>query len=104
MTETTAIRKLDTMQQELRKPGYTFDYRDFNLQPQQTRIIDATDLIYFVSDEVDDNIVVRSETGVYDRTTTNNAESIHHHTGRITLENHSLTAAQYVVFYVGIWH
>lgn len=103
MTETLAIRKFDTMQAELGKSGYTLDYRDFNLQPLQTRFIDATDMLYVVLD-ADDAVVVRSETGVYDRFSTTTAESVHHHTRHIKLENHSQTDVQYVEFVVAIWH
>ena len=103
MTDTLAIRKFDAMQQELKKSGYTVDHRDINLQPQQTRILDATDALYIVLD-ADDSIVVRSQLGVYDRVNMPVAESIHHHTGRLTIENHSLTDIQYVEFIVAIWH
>ena len=103
MTENLAIRKLDTMQAELGRPGYTLDHRDFNLQPQQTRILQATDESYIILD-ADDSIVVRSQLGVYDRVTALVAESVHHHTGEITLENHSTTDVEYVEFIVAVWH
>ena len=103
MTETVAIRKFDTMLSELAKPGYTLDYRDFTLQPLQTRLIEATDHTYVVLD-AGDSVVVRSELGVYDHVTTTVAESVHHHTGRIVLENHSSTEMQYVEFVIAIWH
>ena len=103
MTDMIALKRLEALQVELGKKGYSLAHRDFTLQPLEIREIQAVDETYIIL-YADKPIIVRSELGVYDHYSETQAENMHTHTGVLLIENHCDECAKDVEFLQAIWH
>ena len=90
MTESAAQKVLETYQRDLGQPTAHTVHRDFQLkgrEQQRIQIANGYLLLLFS----DDDVVITSDLGVYDRLSEGVSECQHVHSGEVVLQNFSDT-------------
>ncbi len=75
------------MKEEGHGDKYLLAFREIKLRAKETIVIKATDQYYYFVDGFTADILIVSDTGVYDQVTNKINEMQHEHTGKITITN-----------------